>query len=49
MADIETLSFNVDNDEPWYEDLKVIDRSWLQQTLADAGGAVPPGPDEEQG
>ncbi|MER8778808.1 DGQHR domain-containing protein [Mesorhizobium sp. M0977] len=46
MADLETLSFNVANGEPWYQGLKVIDRSWLQQALADAGGAVPPARDE---
>lgn len=46
MADLEALSFNVANGEPWYEGLKVIDRGWLQQTLADAGGAVPPAGDE---
>lgn len=46
MADLEALSFNVSNGEPWYEGLKVIDRNWLQQMLADAGGAAPPVDDE---
>ncbi|RWC47181.1 DGQHR domain-containing protein [Mesorhizobium sp.] len=49
MADLETLSFNVANGEPWHQGLKVVDRNWLQQTLADAGGAVPPASDEVQG
>ena len=40
MADLEALSFNIANSEPWYEGLKVIDRGWLQQMLADSGGAA---------
>lgn len=42
MADLETLSFNVSNGEPWHEGLKVVSRGWLQEALADAGGAAPP-------
>jgi hypothetical protein len=50
MADLETLSFNVANGEPWYEGLRVISREWLQETLAVGAGAVlPPEADEAQG
>ncbi|MCL4068938.1 DGQHR domain-containing protein [Pseudomonas sp. GX19020] len=42
MTDLEALSFNVANSEPWYEGLKVIDRNWLQVHLSGEGGAVPP-------
>lgn len=42
MNDLEALSFNVANSEPWYEGLKIIDRNWLQVHLADHAGAVPP-------
>lgn len=42
MADLETLSFNVSNNEPWHEGLKVINRAWLQERLAQAGGAALP-------
>jgi DGQHR domain-containing protein len=47
MQDLETLSFNIANGEPWYDGLKVISRSWLQESLAAAGGAaIPPEEDE---
>lgn len=42
MADLEALSFNIANGEPWYEGLKVISRGWLQETLMVASGAVQP-------
>ncbi len=40
-----TLSFNKSNNEPWYNGLKIIDRTWLNAELAEQGGAPPP--DEE--
>ncbi|WP_426127911.1 DGQHR domain-containing protein [Pararhizobium sp. PWRC1-1] len=40
MNDLEALSFNVTNSEPWYEGLKVVDRNWLQVHLAEQGGAA---------
>ena len=44
MGDLETLSYNVTSGEPWHEGLKVISRTWLQENLAESGGAVlPPG------
>jgi hypothetical protein len=45
MSDLEALSFNVANQEPWYEGLKVISRSWIQDKLAASGGVLFP-PDE---
>jgi DGQHR domain-containing protein len=42
MSDLEALSFNVSNGEPWYEGLKVVSRGWLQETLAIGAGAAPP-------
>lgn len=41
MSDLEALSYNVANNEPWHTGLKVIDRAWLQAHLAE-GGAQPP-------
>lgn len=43
MSDLEALSFNVANGEPWYEGLKVINRRWLQEQLTYGGAAVLPG------
>lgn len=43
MNDLEALSFNVSNSEPWYEGLKIVDRNWLQVHLADHSGAPLPG------
>lgn len=40
--DLVTLSFNKSNGEPWYNGLKVIDRTWLNGKLAEHGGAPPP-------
>ena len=42
MNDLETLSYNIANAEPWHEGLKVIDRNWLQSRLAERGGAMLP-------
>ena len=46
MGDLEALSFNVSNSEPWYEGLKVIDRNWLQAWSAARGSAVSESGDE---
>ena len=46
MTDLEALSFNIANGEPWHEGLKVISRTWLQEALAEAGGATLP-PDHQ--
>jgi DGQHR domain-containing protein len=40
MADLETLSFNVANGEPWHEGLKVVSRGWIQDLLAAPSGAT---------
>ena len=45
MADLETLSFNVSNGDPWYEGLKVVSRAWLQNNLSEGGAAAPPAED----
>mgnify|MGYP001018982281 CR=1 FL=1 len=41
-----TLSFNKSNDEPWYNGLNIIDRTWLNAELAEQGGAPPPDANE---
>jgi hypothetical protein len=46
--DLVTLSFNKSHDEPWYNDLKIIDRTWLNAKLAEQGGAPPPVDDNEE-
>jgi len=49
MTDLETLSFNIANGEPWYEGLKVVSRGWLQESLAaEAGAVLLPEADETQ-
>ncbi len=46
--DLVTLSFNKSNGEPWYNGLKIIDRTWLNGKLAEHGGAPPPVDEDEQ-
>jgi len=46
MSDLETLSFNKANDDAWYEGLKVISRTWLQDHLTESGGAALPADEE---
>lgn len=48
MNDLETVSFNVSNNEPWHQDLKVVSRAWLQDHLAQNGGAALPPAEEPE-
>lgn len=40
--DLEAMSYNVTSGEKWYEGLKIISRTWLQDEIAGAGGAATP-------
>jgi DGQHR domain-containing protein len=48
MADLEALSFNVANSEPWYQGLRVVSREWIQDRFISGGGVQTVESDETQ-
>ncbi|MES3100521.1 DGQHR domain-containing protein [Sphingomonas faeni] len=40
MKALETISYNMNNKEPWYQGVQMIDRSWLEDQLHAAGPAI---------